>query len=129
MLRGDPRSGPPEQQPVFVDPWTGCELTYAAVCAFLDYWFRKAGFPELATGTHALRIGGATCVAHLCADGNLLSGMMGSWSSSAQYRYVWAMRHRVEDAAREIGRPRVEPVRLATLPGPVGRIAAGRPSR
>jgi hypothetical protein len=80
----------PDQVPVFVDPRTGLEITYAAVSAFLDYWLTRAGFPALATGTHALRMGGATSVANLRSDGHLLSGLMGSWSSSAQYQCAWA---------------------------------------
>ena len=56
MLRLDPRPGPPEQVPLFVDPGTGCEITYRALSSFLDYWLRHAGYPERATGTHALRI-------------------------------------------------------------------------
>jgi hypothetical protein len=129
MLRGDPRTGPANQIPLFVDPRTGVEVTYAAVAAFLDFWLSRAGFPELATGTHALRAGGATSVANLCADGSLLAGLMGNWSSSAKYQYVWVMRHRVEGAAREIGRPRAVPLVLAARPGPVGLFAAGRAPR
>jgi len=97
---------------VFVDPRTGLEITHAAVSAFLDYWLTRAGFPALATGTHAASL------ANLCADGHLLSGLMGSWSSSAQYQYVWAMRHRLEGASREIGRA-----------GPASGALAARPAR
>ena len=129
MLRADPRPGPEDQIPLFVDPGTGLELTYAAVAAFLDYWLTEAGFPELATGTHALRAGGATCVANLCADGSLLAGLMGNWSSSAKYQYVWSMRHLLEGAAREIGRARTVPLALAARSGPVGTYAAGRVPR
>ena len=126
MLRLDLRPGPPEQVPLFVDPCTGCEITYRALSSFLDYWLRHAGYPERATGTHAPHFG-ATSVANLCADGALLSGLMGSWTSTTKYRYVWAMRHRVEETARTIARPSLAR-ELAVRPGPVGRVAAGRPS-
>ena len=99
MLRHDPRRGPKSAIPLFVDPDTGLEVTYSAVSSFLDYWLTRAGYPELATGTRALRAGGATSVANLCSDGHLLSGLMGNWSSSAQYQYLWAMRHQLEEAA------------------------------
>ena len=64
----------------------------------------------------------------LCVDGNLLSGLMGSWSGSSQYQFVWAMRHLLEGAARDIGRIDPGPGALAELHGPVGRLApAGAP--
>jgi len=129
MLLGDPRSGAPEHVPLFRDPSTGCELTYSDVCAFLDYWLTRAGYPELATGTHALRAGGATSVANLCPDGLLLSGLMGHWSSSSQYLYIWAMQHRLEEAARVIGRPTPASLPLAARPGPAGRASSGRAPR
>ena len=59
---------------------------------------------------------GATSVANLCTDGHLPSGLMGSWSSSAHHQYVWAMRHRLEGASREIGR--AGPASGAWLPAP-----------
>jgi hypothetical protein len=127
MQRLDPRPSPPEQVPLFVDPAAGLEITYFALSSFLDYWLRRAGCPELATGTHALRIGGKTGVANLCADGALLTGLMGSWTSTTKYRYVWAMRHRVKEAARTTARPYLA-CELAGRPGPVGRVASGRPS-
>ena len=126
VLRHDPHPGLADQTPVFVDPRTGLEITHAAVSAFLDYWLTRAGFPALATGTHALRMVGATSVASLCTDGHLLSGLMGSWSSSAQHQYVWAMRHRLEGASREIGRAGPASGALAARPGPLGRLGAGR---
>jgi hypothetical protein len=130
VLRHDPRRGPKSAIPLFVDPDTGLEITYSAVSSFLDYWLTRAGYPELATGTHALRAGGATSVANLCSDGHLLSGLMGNWSSSAQYQYLWAMRHRLEEAAREIGRAGGGVPVLAARPGPIGRLRAGAgPSR
>ena len=128
MLRGDPWDGALEDAPVFRDPATGREITYAAVCAFLDYWLARAGFPELATGTHALRAGGATSVANLCTDGQLLSGLMGHWSSSSQYLYVWAMQHRLEAAARVIGLAPSASLSVAAS-GPAGRVATGAAPR
>jgi hypothetical protein len=129
MLLGDPCPEAPESVPLFRDPSTGCELTYSDVCAFLDYWLTRAGFRELATGTHALRAGGATSVANLCPDGQLLSGLMGHWASSSQYLYVWAMQHRLEEAARVIGRPSLASLPLAARPGPAGRASSGRAPR
>lgn len=124
MLRGDPRDQPPEQVPLFRDPETGREILYADVCAFLGYWLTRAGYAELTTGTHALRAGGATSIANMRSDGQLLSGMMGHWASSSQYLYIWAMQPRLEEAARTIGRPTAAP--LDVLPsGPVGCFAAG----
>ena len=124
VLRHDPRRGPKSAIPLFVDPDTGLEITYSAVSSFLDYWLTRAGYPELATGTHALRAGGATSVASLCSDGHLLSGLLGNRSSSAQYQYLWAMRHRLEEAAREIGRAGGSVPVLAARPGPIGRLRA-----
>jgi hypothetical protein len=54
---------------------------------------------------------------------------MGHWTSNARYQYVWAMRHRIEEAAREIGRARPAPPALAQRPGPIGRLATGVPGR
>jgi hypothetical protein len=96
MLRLYPRPGPPEQVPLFVDPDTGFEITNLALSSFLDCWLRRAGQFELVIGFRTPRLGGAGSEANLCADGALLTALVGSWTSTTKYCYALAMRHLFE---------------------------------
>ena len=57
--------------PLFLDPATGLELKYDFACAELQDLLCRAGFPELASGLHSLRVGGATAAANDPSGGGL----------------------------------------------------------
>lgn len=79
----------------------------------------RAGYPELASGTHSLRIGGATTAAAL--GGSYLAGCMGLWTSSSMHRYMWGMRDQIEAVASQMAIRDLGPV--AVRPGPVAAYA------
>ena len=115
MLAGRPRASDRTGQPLFLDPSTGRELTYEDAARSLKDLLTRAGFAELATGTHSLRIGGATTAAAL--GGSYMAGCMGLWTSSSMHRYLWGMRDQIEAIASQMATRELGPV--AVRPGPV----------
>ena len=102
MLDRDERSGPDASVPLFRDPTTDKQMTYRFAVAALKALLERAGFPELASGWHSLRIGGATTAANLSTG--VIAGFMGCWSSDAKYGYFWAMRGRIKNVSIQMGR-------------------------
>lgn len=90
MLQGDPVGGDAQDVPLFRDPETGAELCYDKAERRLRRALRKAGYAELASGLHCLRIGGATAYANAPGGGEMLATVMGGWSSEARRLYMWA---------------------------------------
>lgn len=122
MLAGRPPVSDRSAQPLFLDPCTGLELTYETAARSLKELLTRAGFAELATGTHSLRIGGATTAAAL--GGSYLAGCMGLWTSSSMHRYMWGMRDQIEAVACQMATRELGPV--AVRPGPVASYACVR---
>ncbi|KAJ1446248.1 hypothetical protein M885DRAFT_605341 [Pelagophyceae sp. CCMP2097] len=91
-----------ETLPLFLDPATGKQVTYQYATTELKRLLHEAGFPELASGSHSLRIGGATTAANVSTD--VVAGFVGCWSSDAKYGYFWAMRGRIGRVSVEMGR-------------------------
>jgi hypothetical protein len=113
---------PAEDTPLFRDPRTGRELLYNEAAAELKSLLTRSGFPELASGLHSLRIGGATCAA--AQGGDYIAGCLGLWSSTTKYTYLYAMRDTLEDTCYKMSRGSSGP--LAVRPGPVGSFAPAR---
>lgn len=119
MLKGMPCDAPLEELPLFLDPATGAELTYETASKELRGHLTASGYPELARGTHSLRIGGATSAASV--GGEFVAGCMGLWSSTSRHRYMWAMRGQIEKAGLAMGSTSLGP--LAERPGPLATYA------
>jgi hypothetical protein len=115
MVLGITSEAPLTEIPLFTDPRTGVELTYETASGELRRLLTASGYPELARGTHSLRIGGATSAASV--GGEYVAGCMGLWSSTSRHRYLWAMRGQIEQAAVSMGTTPLGP--LARRPGPV----------
>ena len=83
MLGQDP--DPPgvaiEHLPLFRNPLTDREISYADSRARLDAALRASGNEALASGLHSLRIGGATALASDPAGGEFVAGCAGLWTS------------------------------------------------
>ena len=118
MLEGDPSTRKEDPQvPLFRDPATGRELTYAFASSELRRLLEAAGEIALAHSLHSPRRGGATAVANHAEGGHLVSGFMGTWASAAQDGHLFAMRRRVERAASAIAAPQTDAGPLAVRPG------------
>ena len=110
MLRDHARRDvDPTSIPLFLDPSTGKQMTYAYAAGELKRLLLTASVrwpsevpAELAKGWHSLRIGGATTAANVKGSSDLIAGFMGTWSSDAKYGYFWAMRKRIAGVAAEM---------------------------
>lgn len=103
MLAADTELGNLDRTPIFLDPHKGREFTYdAAAVAFKDA-LRCEINPELATGFHYIRVGGATTYANATAGSEIIAGFMRVWVSEARRLYLWSCEGRLEMAAGEIG--------------------------
>jgi hypothetical protein len=102
VLKHDVQLQADQTLPLFLDSTTGKQMTYRYATTELKRLLHEAGFPELASGWHSLRIGGATTAANLSTD--VVAGFMGCWSSDAKYGYFWAMRGRIGRVSVEMGR-------------------------
>ena len=104
MLAGDPLCPGEEATsvPLFRDPVTGKEMTYA----FADRLFRLAltsvGYADLGAGQHSLRRGG--CTAACAVGGRYVSACLGNWRSDCDARYLFPLRDRCEAATLAMGR-------------------------
>ncbi len=79
---------------------------------------RTAGFPELASGCHSLRLGGETAYANADNGGEMIAGFMGAWSSEARRLYLWACTARLDMVSVSVARN--GGLELAGRPGPLG---------
>lgn len=105
MLRGDDLApGSLEDLPLLRNHITGREVSYQDSSAELKRLLVLAGYPELASGLHCLRIGGATAAANYPTGGELIAGFMGCWSSTTRRDYMHAMRGRLEAVAVHMAR-------------------------
>lgn len=104
MLANDPTDGDKEHVPLLRDTDTGGELAYAKAATLFKRKLTEAGYPELATGLHSLRTGGATAYANDDEGGMLVATSMGGWSSTAYRRYIWSCQERLCAASMAIGR-------------------------
>lgn len=96
-----------EQTPLFCNPFTRKEITYEESRAALQKCMEQAGYAQEKTGTHSLRIGGATAYANAGSGGYAVSGFMGLWASESRKGYIQACAPRIDMAALEIGRAAV----------------------
>jgi hypothetical protein len=105
--------------PLFCDPRTGRELTYTAAAAALRERLMRCGFPELASGLHSLRIGGASA----CASTGrmLMSAFAGKWFGPSSHLYQHAMQDDLEETLLAMARGTGGA--LAVRPGPVASYA------
>ena len=90
LMTGEGETRAPDQVPLFGD-WregkSGQPLTYAVYAAELKRDLERAGFAELAAGTHSLRRGAATALAGIGAPEPIIK-MIGLWSSNAWELYA-----------------------------------------
>ena len=117
MLSKDPVRGDPTLIPLFRNPATGEEITYAESREELSCALRRCGFPALAGQLHSLRIGGATATSNDPLGGDFVTGCMGLWRGESRLRYMHALRERLEAASYSIGR--ASGGTLAARPGPL----------
>ena len=88
--------------PLFRDPTTGVEMTYAFADALLRRALIAVGHADVANGQHSLRRGGGTAA---CAvGGRYVSACLGNWQSDCDARYLFPLRDRVEAATLEMAR-------------------------
>jgi hypothetical protein len=95
---------PSEAIPLFLDPMTGEELTYAYAAIQLRSRLIRCGYEALARGSHGLRIGGASEYARL--GGQLSARQMGRWVGDSEYLYQWGFRDELEAIGVTVGRSR-----------------------
>lgn len=119
MLRHDPVAGDQTNVPLFRDPHTGREITYERAASRFKEALSSAGYPELATGLHCLRKGGAT--AYCETAGEEIAGYMGLWTSDARLHYFHASSARLERAGMTVANENGS--ELAIRPGPLGTYA------
>lgn len=122
MLRGDPSSSNPKHVPLFRHPLTKLEISYDLAAKGFKKALTTAGYPELATGLHCIRKGGAT--AYCEAAGEEVAGYMGLWASDARLQYFHATSNRLEKAGMKVAME--EGAELAVRPGAVGTYAGNR---
>ena len=125
MLKRDPDGDHISKVPLFLDPATRKEVVIEESVKRLRECLTSAGLPNLATGAHCLRIGGATAYANSLDGGDLVAGLMGLWRSDAKDGYIHACAPRLEYAGRRIAME--SGMALADRPGPVASYAR-RPS-
>jgi len=95
MLRNDDVKGDQRLIPLFRNPGTGKELTYAQSKENFVSALKAANLPELATGLHGLRKGGATAMATAEGGGEALAIAHGGWKSSTYRKYLFEARGQV----------------------------------
>lgn len=119
MLSGDDNSPDAhlDDIPLFRDPSTGREVSYEESRDALATHLRSGGYEELASGLHSLRIGGATALASDPCGGEFVAGCAGLWTSDCKYRYIYALREKIEAASYSAGRRSAGS--LARRPGPL----------
>lgn len=122
MLQGDPTANDPTSTPLFRHPITKAEIPYEVASQRFKESLTRAGYPELATGLHCIRKGGAT--AYCEAAGEEVVGYMGLWASDARLQYFNATSNRLERAGMLVAT--VEGAELAVRPGAVGAYAGSR---
>lgn len=125
IVEGDREDEGAERVVLFRDPTTGCEVFYEASASALRRVLCRAGYPELASRTHSLRIWGGTVYANSPSGGELYDGFMGLWRSEARLDFLHACAPRLEADGVLIGRE--SEMELAEKPGAVS--SCGGPSR
>ncbi len=104
MLLHDPTAGDPWHAPLFRDRSTGRAITYETSQTAVASALKRAGFPELSGGSHALRIGGTTTLANAQRGWQMVSGSIGGWVSESRHLYMWVTEQRPDMATAKIGR-------------------------
>lgn len=122
MLRWDPESSDATQIPLFRHPSTRLDITYDFAAQRFKTALTKAGYPELATGLHCIRKGGAT--AYCETAGEEVAGYMGLWSSDARLQYFHATYNRLERAGMAMAME--ERAELTVRPGALGGYEGNR---
>ena len=103
---------PAYSTPLFRDPATNKPLSYATVNAVIEEIYQFAGLPVEQSGTHILRISGATA---LFSEGgsDTIIRTMGRWSSDCYRLYVRSCLQQCRSWSAKIGSASFSPTELA----------------
>jgi len=123
MIKGDETVGNPDFVPLFRDPETGREITYAQAASDFNAALKAVGLHELARGLHSLRIGGTSALLNAEGGGEHLATTYGGWTSDAVRRYMYVGAGQLaEVTARMARQPRSN---LRGEEGPISRRQQG----